>query len=251
MPGSLKILFLSMEYPPETGWGGIGSYVAIIAPALVEIGNEVHVLSCVPGQKHSDTIDRGVHVHRRPQVAFRSLARLNWILRKPDFLARVRTGVSTYLGYRALDIHFDVIEYPEWSAEGWLLAVLSSKALVAHLHTSLPLIRRYNGLPMKMDQRLAAALERVSAVRADAVTAASRQLALATSRLGWVAENLVRVVPLPVAPVQDQQPPVARTEPLVLFLGRVEPRKAPDVLAAATSMIRKRLPLMELNSGSY
>src|SRR5207302_4227610 len=43
---SLRILFVSMEYPPETGGGGIGSYVAIIAPALVARGHEFHVLSC-------------------------------------------------------------------------------------------------------------------------------------------------------------------------------------------------------------
>ena len=46
----LRILFLSREYPPWTGGGGIGSYVETMAHALARRGNEVHVLSCSEGQ---------------------------------------------------------------------------------------------------------------------------------------------------------------------------------------------------------
>ena len=45
----MRILFVSIEYPPEPP-DGIGSYVAEIGPALVARGHEVHVLSCLAGQ---------------------------------------------------------------------------------------------------------------------------------------------------------------------------------------------------------
>jgi Starch synthase catalytic domain len=48
---TLRVLFVSREYPPETGGGGIGSYVEAMARALVVRGHEVHVLSCVPGRR--------------------------------------------------------------------------------------------------------------------------------------------------------------------------------------------------------
>ena len=54
----LRILFLSREYPPETGGGGIGSYVHTMAHALAGRGHDVHVLSCVDGQVGEDSLDR-------------------------------------------------------------------------------------------------------------------------------------------------------------------------------------------------
>ena len=41
----LKIALLSYEYPPETGFGGIGTYTWYQARALAKLGHEVHVLS--------------------------------------------------------------------------------------------------------------------------------------------------------------------------------------------------------------
>ena len=64
----MKILFVTMEYPPDTGIGGIAFNIGGMAPAMVELGHEVHVLSCWPDQETRDVDDRGVHVHRRPRV---------------------------------------------------------------------------------------------------------------------------------------------------------------------------------------
>ena len=41
----MKIALLSFEYPPETGFGGIGSYTWHHARALTALGHEVHVLA--------------------------------------------------------------------------------------------------------------------------------------------------------------------------------------------------------------
>lgn len=39
----MRIAFVSYEYPPETGGGGIGTYLECVAPALAEAGHEVTV----------------------------------------------------------------------------------------------------------------------------------------------------------------------------------------------------------------
>ena len=39
----MKVLFVSQELPPETGWGGIGTYVSMISRALAEKDIDVHV----------------------------------------------------------------------------------------------------------------------------------------------------------------------------------------------------------------
>src|ERR1700722_14186708 len=61
----MKIALLSFEYPPETGYGGIGTYTWYQARALVKLGHEVHVLagSSEPIPLTTRTHD-GVHVHR-------------------------------------------------------------------------------------------------------------------------------------------------------------------------------------------
>jgi glycogen synthase len=61
----MRVLFVSMEYPPETSYGGIGWYIAMMARALAGRGHEVHVLSCVRGQARRDYVEGGVQVHRR------------------------------------------------------------------------------------------------------------------------------------------------------------------------------------------
>lgn len=61
----MKIALLSFEYPPETGFGGIGTYTWYHARALARLGHEVHVLagatSATPLRR--DTHD-GVVVYR-------------------------------------------------------------------------------------------------------------------------------------------------------------------------------------------
>ena len=41
----MKILYISREYPPETGFGGIGTYTKCIAEGMAARGHEVHVIS--------------------------------------------------------------------------------------------------------------------------------------------------------------------------------------------------------------
>ena len=41
----MRIALLSFEYPPETGFGGIGTYTWHQARALAKLGHEVHVLA--------------------------------------------------------------------------------------------------------------------------------------------------------------------------------------------------------------
>src|SRR5436190_904728 len=61
----LKIALLSFEYPPETGFGGIGTYTWHHARALAKLGHEVHVLA---GAREATPIRStehdGVTVHR-------------------------------------------------------------------------------------------------------------------------------------------------------------------------------------------
>jgi glycogen synthase len=233
----LTILFLSREYPPETGGGGIGSYVAAIAPALAARGHEVHVLSCVAGQPVSDYLDSGVWIHRRNTVRLR-LRRLVW--RTPATVSRLECAISCYVEANRLGVDVDVVEAPDWMAEGLMLAVAGSTPVVAHLHTPLRTIVETSAgsLPWNFDLRLADRVERLAIRRSASLTSPSRLLVGDLGRDGWLGERTPRIIRYGVdAQLWDALPSPSTTAPLVLAVGRLEARKAPDVLLEAAARL--------------
>src|SRR5688572_21973477 len=97
------------------GGGGIGSYVESMARALVLRGHEVHVLSCVQGQATDDRIREGVHLHRRG--VHRLLPKIR--RRIPSTALRIEGAISCYIEFVRLAVEIDVVEAPDWMAEGW------------------------------------------------------------------------------------------------------------------------------------
>ncbi len=121
----MKIGLLSFEYPPETGFGGIGSYTWYQARALARLGHEVHVLAGLKEQGPLTTLERNdIFVHRyRPgglaMQLFGGLGRWKcWWSRQ-----RLENGWGMYLALKALQerYRFDVLEMPECGAEGLLI----------------------------------------------------------------------------------------------------------------------------------
>lgn len=66
----MRICLISREYPPDTGWGGIGAYTFNTARALHSAGHEVEVIalkkcsteSAEPSQNCS--VLNGITIHR-------------------------------------------------------------------------------------------------------------------------------------------------------------------------------------------
>ena len=253
------MLFVSREYPPATGGGGIGSYVEAMARALVVRGHEVHVLSCVPGQAIEDQLREGVHLHRRG--VHRLLPKIR--RRIPATALRIEGAISCYLEFVRLGVEVDVVEAPDWMAEGWAFALLGSRPLVAHLHTPLFLIGRTNpgSFRWTRDGRGADLVERVAVRRADLVTSPSELLVRDLARARWIGDREARIVRYPVdLEAWASLPPVGSSPPRVLAVGRLEARKAPEVLVRAAAALAAEVPRLEVvfigrsglrNGGSY
>jgi glycosyltransferase involved in cell wall biosynthesis len=236
----VRILFVSGEYPPVTD--GIGAYVAGVAPALAARGHEVHVLSCVAGQARADELDRGVRVHRRPLRTLPATARLPWVIQ-----GRLRTAFSCRVEARRLPGRFDVVEVPDFLAEGLAFGVARPPALVAHLHTPIGLVTTTSELPVGQAVIAADALERLSVRRAHLVTSPSALLVERLRATGWLGERDVSVVRYPVdAGRWSGVAPVAGSGPVVLAVGRLERRKAPEVLLEACAALAGEVAGLEL-----
>ena len=234
----MRVLLVSQEMPPETGWGGIGTYVHTISQAMAGKGAEVHVLSVVPGLPASTRQTDGVTVHRRPLPEVRRVVR-----RAPEAWRRAWLSAAVAWLTRRLPIRPDVVECPEWMAEGFGLGMASRLPLVVHLHSSARQIFALSGqgkMARGLDGRAAIWLEETAVRRAHAVISTPWNLA--------DMAPLLRLDPAALHPLwyplhlPERLPMPDPDRPRVTFLGRFEPRKGPDVLLAAAPAVLAAVP---------
>jgi glycogen(starch) synthase len=229
----LKVLYLSIEYPPESP-NGIGSYVAETAAAVAALGHQVHVLSCIPGQEPRDYLDGDVRIHRRGERGYG----LGRVIRGRYTAVRVQHAAACWREARKLEIDWDVVESPDWMAEGLLLA-LRGAPVVAQLHTPLAVTRGYGGRPFTRDVRAAAWLERLVVEHARQVASPSQLILDELSSAGWRNLESAAIIRLAIDLARwSETIPIRETRPIVLFSGRLEHLKAPDVLVDAASRLK-------------
>ena len=207
-------------------------------------GHDVHVLSCLGQQEDKDYVDRGVSVHRRKLVRVPGLKRLNRVFKIPITLASVQAGISTFLEYRRLKLEFDVIEYPDDGAEGWVFALKQTIPLVCHLHLPIPIWGSQDEAQVRRRDFLWASWFQHFAIRrADMITAPSRHLVNRLEEFGWLRNVRPTLIPQYIHwPDWAETEPIQETTPTVLFLSWLGRNKAPEILVEALSLLRKRLP---------
>ncbi len=257
----MKIALLSYEYPPETGFGGIGSYTWHHARALVALGHEVHVLagarSATPLRS---TDDDGVHVHRFwaggwLMRTFDQAARMGWWWTRQ----RLQNAWSMYLGFTELQRlhHFDVLEMPECGAEGALLTRWLKLPMVVRVHSP-----AYSIMPFyetrRLDRWLCSAIERLALRRATALTACSQFAAdlvpreLDVERGCRVISNgldLAWIDAGPPAVDLSQKYQLPRRMLTIVFAGRMERRKGIHLGAEIAARILERHDVTLLFAG--
>jgi glycogen(starch) synthase len=247
----MKIALLSFEYPVETGFGGIGTYAWYQARALAKLGHDVHVLAGATATTSLRTTEHdGVTVHRirvdgmLPRLFRRfGQAGLWWTEN------RLQNGWSMYRGLSALMERqaFDVVEMPECGAEGWLVNRLVRIPSIVRFHSPARLIMGgYDVRPS--DITLCSALEQFAMNGARAFTSCSRFLAdEVKTKLG--IKTAVEVIPngIDVELFDSEEQVDIRQRfnlpsgrPIILFTGRMEPRKGIELCPAIAENILAR-----------
>lgn len=237
----MKIALLSFEYPPETGFGGIGTYTWYQARALVRLGHDVHVLAgatLATGMRTSQHDGVVVHRYRRDGALMRCLAPVG-TLGMSWTRNRLENALSMYTGLRALrkQHHFDVVEMPECGAEGMLVNHLMRERTVVRFHSPARLIMPFYDV-QRADITWCSRAEQMGIRGASALTSCSRFLASeVTQHLG--IRQPVRVIPngidLDLFDTADQDDfrntiGLPRDELMILFTGRMEARKGVHLL---------------------
>ena len=179
----------------------------------------------------------GVTVHRRPLPHLRGAHRP-----APEVWWRAWLALNVARFVKRLGIELDVVECPEWMAEGLALACagVSARGPAA--------LDRPAGVPLLgpgcatagYDGRVAMWLEESSARRANVVVSTRSNLDEVAGRMRLDPAAL-HAIPypvrlLPLMPMPDARPP------RVTFVGRLEPRKAPEVVLRAAPAVLARHP---------
>ena len=233
----MNILYISNEYPPETGFGGIGTYTLLSAEGLAKRGHGVHVICRSPEGTPLTRVKNGVTVHRIPPGTYPLPSwRALYPFRKfcyaqaPHVLSRLAWAREAFKEYQALSesVRFDLIEYPECGGEGYYFLKADAVARIARLHTPWEMVRLLNGTrETTIDRVLLSHIERSSVLKADAVTSPTKALAEIV-RKKWHVKN-ISVFPNP-APGTG---PNRRSGNDWIFTGRVEFRKGVHLLIEA------------------
>ena len=246
----LRICLVSKEYPPE-GRGGIAKYVRLLAHGLVEEGHDVTVIAgpAANGSSHPSSSHSAAHGLKLYRVEDRRLA-------LPPQLRRKARGIWNQLERSwAVDREisrlqrtqgpFDVVEMPNWGAEGLCYSLHPRAPLVIRLSTPLAQVSFLKeGRSDRLGLRLACFLEALPARRASCIIANSEFISQFCIKLYRIPGAKPAVIPLGI-PVPDSPPPKSEAREkavTVLFLGRLEKRKGIDRLLHAIPQVIRETP---------
>jgi glycogen(starch) synthase len=178
----MRIAILSYEYPPDTGFGGIGTYSYYQARALARMGHDVHVFA--------GSTRNGTHHSSHDGVKVTRIKRDGWLsrllgdarsMRAWWFENRVTTGMSTYRALRAEHAKepFDFIEAPECGADALVSTTLMRVPTAVRFHSPARLIMHIYGTS-RIDRELTSFVEQVAINQAQVLTSCS----------GWLAREV-------------------------------------------------------------
>ncbi len=236
----LHICFVSQEYPPETGWGGIGAYTYEMAHGLAQAGQRVTVIALA---RNGESVTRGggVEVHRVPHGPQWDRRRVLWRLN------RFWPGFAWAAARRLREIHagdaVDVVEAAECRADSLFLPLLRrGPRVIVRLHTAWIFVDRMNGIVPDRRKRLIYLQEALSIRAADRVTAPSRAVIDLTKTWTHIGRTEIGVVPNPVNSATYSPPPAPPRTEEILVVGRLEVNKGSAVLEQAMPLILRRRP---------
>lgn len=236
---ALCICLVSREYPPDTGWGGIGTYTYNLAHGLADKGHKVFVI-CQSLDGEREYKDGNVNVMRiRHSMIFAEKGSLREFPLRLEYSWRVHQKICE-LSKRE---HIHIIEGPNFSGELFVHSLFRKAPIVTRLHTHYSEIIQFYGWHKTFDLKLSCWLENAVILRSNMVICSTNlHTRLVCDDVG-ISRNNVLKIPLGV-PLADLKGAVKKKihSPTILFIGRLEKRKGVHTLINAVPFILKEIP---------
>lgn len=254
----MRICLISREYPPETGWGGVGAYTFQTANSLKQLGHEVDVISLAALDdseyefKELHVTENGISVHRVPWE--KQMEELNLMLLSiPASHYIMKSGIAIWKKFLELhtDNPFDIVEAPEHLGAGFFHAITRVCPLVVTLHTphSKFVAENFHSVNRSFDNRLICILERLAIGAADLILSPSEDMASFVSKDAGIPLEKISIVRNPVDTrtfnPEGEHAIREGSSIKVLFVGRLEERKGIQHLIEAIPRVVEEIENVE------
>lgn len=232
----MNICLISLEYPPESLNGGIGTYTFNLAHALVNLGHKVSIISTASvGEK--EYYDQKVKIYRIfDKRLIPKFDRIGNIITAGAF-GSWQHSLSVFSKLRHLiskGNQFDIIEGPLWGAECSAYSANLGIPLVVRLQTPIFKQREILGLPANP---LMEFLEKKSLQKATLIASISHNISKLITERYRIENSKVVYSPLGVDSKKIQKPYFKTNSYRLLFVGRLEKRKGMQELVDAMPRI--------------
>lgn len=197
MGDRLRVGLLSREYPPETGWGGIGTYTYNLACGLTRAGHEVHVVAASHDDREHCYEADGITIQRLPlryatrlpsgRVIWRVKKRLQHLANMLEHSHRAAKCLQEIRRREGLDI----IEFPDYWGEGFVITRARRRLAptVGRVHGYHKLMLRLHQRSVTREMRWQHRIEQMALRDADLVSPNSH----------WIADQLEDDYGIPAA----------------------------------------------------
>jgi glycogen(starch) synthase len=248
---NLNICIVSREYPPDTLWGGIGTFTYNLAQGLKAIGHNVDVI-CFALVDESCTDDNGVIIHRiaSPKVPFSNKTWWDQMHRAiSPFALLYSLKIRNKLNDLNKDKNFDVVDFPEHIGEGFFSVLENKIPSLVRLYTPLSMISLLglNKTTNSLDNFLFGILEKWSIKKATIVNSPSESLANLVNKKFNINKNVELIYnPIDTNRFRPCQEKNKKNDTVrLLFIGGFTDRKGVHILAQAIPLIVKELDFVE------
>lgn len=245
----MRIAYISYEYPPDTAFGGIGTYVYQVAKMMCQRGHEIEVF-CASLNRTITEVNEGITVHR-VECTNRGV-----------FNNKVLSCFESSNEKK----RFDIIESPEYFADGLAIKIkFPDIPLIVKLHTPGFLIKQVNytyfGIFNKAKYILSGLVrgklykpfwkspvvetdpEYLITKLADQIHTPSLALADIVSNKWNIKRSQILHVPYPYIPCSDLLTiPINTGTNRITYVGRLEIRKGLVELSKAIVIVLKMRP---------
>lgn len=221
----MRICLISREYPPETGFGGIGTYTYQLAQGLTKKGHNVTVITKALFSE-KNYLDKKVKVHRilDDKVPFKGFTRIANLL--------TNNGFSYYWHSRSIfkkinqlikkEGKFDIIEGPLWDGECLAYNYKIGTPLVVRLQT--PIFKSREILE-KPEAKTVEFIEKKTLDKAILIPAISRNVAALISGHYKINKSKIRLCYLGIEVPKLKKAIFKKNSYKLLYVGRLEKRK--------------------------
>ncbi|HYD20268.1 MAG TPA: glycosyltransferase family 4 protein [Flavipsychrobacter sp.] len=244
----MRIVLVSQEFPPETAKGGIGTQTYMKAHGLAALGHEVVVLSRSIDNIVSKITQGKVTVIRIPGMED-ALPEMTLPVQWLSYSVKVAEALN--------DIHsespIDIIDFPEWAAEGYVYLLNRTEwnkvPVVVQLHGPLIMLAETIGWPEKGSTFLNSGvhMEATSVQLADAVYSSSGCSAEWIRKYYDTTRNSIPVIHTGIDTQKFTMLAVEKNARLtVVFVGKAVKNKGVEELLRAVIHLRREIPEIQL-----